>query len=220
MPTRAKVSRDCPASQGISSVGPSPKRCSSAARNPASKRPGTSADCTGPYAWRTPPDSTSIIGSSQYKPREPLRTTVTVSPRLAASAAIASATPSEPMDSAIVSHGTKTLRAPSGIPGAAAADTPGVSAASIPGVELNDTSGAALTGTLGLAAAEPPRLATADTPRPSSGAPWPSSAPPGVASADPSRPSSTSASSRSGVTRPYTESSIMTAGEQAQLPRQ
>ncbi len=105
-PTRENVSRFCPASQPISSVRPCPSGCSAPARNPASKSAGTSAAVTGPYATRPPSVPTSTSGSSQSSPRDPFRTTVTSTPRRAASADTAAATSSAPTERAEESLGT------------------------------------------------------------------------------------------------------------------
>src|SRR5690606_6093394 len=56
-----------------------------------------------------PSTSTSTSGSSQYRPREPLRTISTETPRRAASSPMAAATRSAPTERAVVSDGTKIL---------------------------------------------------------------------------------------------------------------
>ena len=108
-PTRANIRRCWRASHGISSVGPWRSGWSPPVRKPgveqrrdvARARPGRRR--SGPSGV-----STSTSGSSQSRPREPLRTIVTSSERSRAWMASDAATPSAPTERAAVSRGTKT----------------------------------------------------------------------------------------------------------------
>ena len=75
MPQRAKVRRVWRLRKGISSGGPSAERDGRRSSKPPSNRPGTSAGRHRPDRRRGRAGvSTSTIGSSQNRPREPLRT--------------------------------------------------------------------------------------------------------------------------------------------------
>ena len=103
MPQRAKVSRVWRFRKGMSSGRPRYRGWLA----PAVSSPGASPGFAGPKAMRPSGVSTSTIGSSQNRPREPVRTIWISMPRRRASSCNAAATLSAPTARAAASRGTK-----------------------------------------------------------------------------------------------------------------
>ena len=89
-----------------SSTSPKHDSCELPDKNPDLINSGIWSGETFAYPTRPAAVSTSTSGSSQSIPREPLRTTVTSRPALAACSEIACATSLAPIDSAAESRGT------------------------------------------------------------------------------------------------------------------
>ncbi len=89
--------------------GPAERERMAVCSKAASNSDATSATPTGPNPSLPAAVCTSTSGSSQYAPREPLRTSSISMPRVVASARSAAATSSAPSEQALVSLGTNSL---------------------------------------------------------------------------------------------------------------
>ena len=85
---------------------PKESACDPPCKKSASNKLATSPVLTAPKAIRPFSVATSTIGSSQYIPREPLRTKLISRPRFCASFVIALATRFAPNETALESQGT------------------------------------------------------------------------------------------------------------------